>query len=270
MIDRGTGSALVLIPGIQGRWEWMAPTVKALAARHRVLTFSLTEVSGASAFDAWTAHIDRALDERGLARAAVVGVSFGGLVAVRYAARRADRVSALVLVSAPSPRWRLDPRSAGYVSRPRIALPFFAARAVTRLAPEVRAARPTWRSRLAFAAGHAWRVLRNPPSPPRMAAWTREWMSTDIAGDCRRVSVPALVITGEPQLDRVVPVSSSLEYLALIPGARHDTLAGTGHIGLISKPVEFARLVSAFVVSCDGQRAGDDGARPAMADAMEG
>ena len=41
MVDIGSGSPLVLVPGIQGRWEWMRPAVDALARRLRVLTFTL-------------------------------------------------------------------------------------------------------------------------------------------------------------------------------------------------------------------------------------
>ena len=40
MIDGNSDSPLVLIPGIQGRWEWMEPAVDALGAavpRHHVL-----------------------------------------------------------------------------------------------------------------------------------------------------------------------------------------------------------------------------------------
>ena len=46
MIDIGTGPPLVLIPGLQGRWEWMRPAVDALARRFRVLTFSLAGDNG--------------------------------------------------------------------------------------------------------------------------------------------------------------------------------------------------------------------------------
>ena len=44
MIDRGSGRPIVLIPGIQGRWEYLAGTVNALARSHRVLTFSLSDL----------------------------------------------------------------------------------------------------------------------------------------------------------------------------------------------------------------------------------
>ena len=62
-----------------------------------------------------------------------------------------------------------------------------------------------------------------------------------------RVTAPTLVVTGEHNLDLVVPVSSTLEYLTLIPGATHAQLAGTGHLGFLSKPSEFATLVSDFI-----------------------
>ena len=40
MIDRGSGPPIVMIPGIQGRWEWMGPAIHEVAKRCRVLTFS--------------------------------------------------------------------------------------------------------------------------------------------------------------------------------------------------------------------------------------
>jgi pimeloyl-ACP methyl ester carboxylesterase len=122
MIDRGSGPPLVLIPGILGRWEWMAPTVEALSERYRVLSFSLNEAGldapETGVFDAWTAFIDDMLDRAGVTTAAVIGISFGGLVAIRYAAARPERVSSVMLVSTPSPSWKLDPRTAFYMRFP--------------------------------------------------------------------------------------------------------------------------------------------------------
>jgi pimeloyl-ACP methyl ester carboxylesterase len=112
MTDQGQGPPIVLIPGIQGRWEWMTPAVRALASRHRVLSFSLSEATGPLLFDEWVALVEHILDRAGEHAAAVVGVSFGGLVAAYYAAQRPSRVTNLVLVSSPSPRWQLDSRSA--------------------------------------------------------------------------------------------------------------------------------------------------------------
>ena len=73
MIDIGTGTPLVLVPGIQGRWEWMRPTVEALAKHFRVLSFSLAgeRTSGQAldrrlGFDNFIVQIDRVLADAGV------------------------------------------------------------------------------------------------------------------------------------------------------------------------------------------------------------
>ena len=52
IIERGDGPPLVLIPGLQGRWEYVRPTVDALSQYFRVLSFSLCdEPTAKAAFD---------------------------------------------------------------------------------------------------------------------------------------------------------------------------------------------------------------------------
>jgi pimeloyl-ACP methyl ester carboxylesterase len=90
-------------------------------------------------------------------------------------------------------------------------------------------------------------MARFPVSPPLMAACIRAWRTADLVSACRRVVAPTLVVTGDPDLDQVVPVSSSLEYLRLIDGARHVRMERTGHLGLVARPDIFARTVKTFV-----------------------
>jgi hypothetical protein len=247
MIEAGQGRPVLMVPGIQGRWEWMRPAIDALSARHRVLSFSLSDVPGTDCFGEWTALIDELLDRRRIARLAVVGVSFGALIALRYAASRPERVTCLVLASAPPPHWALDARRAAYLRRPLLSAPAFALRGVANLLPELLASQPTKAAKTRMLLSHLYRVLRFPASPRRMAAWASAWQALRQDIDCARVQAPALVITGETHLDRVVPTSSTLEYLHLLPNARHVVLPDTGHIGLISRPARFAEVVGEFI-----------------------
>ena len=136
VVDVGTGPPLILVPGIQGRWEYMRPAVAALSAHFRVLTFSLSgerhsgrHYDSARGFDDFADQLEAVLDARGISSAIVCGVSFGGLIALRFAARRPDRTLALVLASTPGPGWHLRRRHDVYTRLPWIFGPVFLAEA---------------------------------------------------------------------------------------------------------------------------------------------
>lgn len=253
--DAPSGVPVIVIPGIQGHWEWMRPAIDALRQTRPVQTFSLNVEDGTmDPFDRWVAEVDRAIDATGAERAVIIGVSFGGLVAARYAATRAHRVAALILVCSPSPRMHLGRAEQLLLDRPVLLLPLFAARGLQRLLPEVLAAHDTWTARLRFLARYGYEILRRPMRPRQTVRWVRNWQARDLAADCARVTAPTHVITGDPHLDRVVPVASTREFLTLIPGATTSTLSRTGHIGLVSRPAAFAALVEGFLNDLDASR----------------
>ena len=80
-----------------------------------------------------------------------------------------------------------------------------------------------------------------------MASRVRGVAEEDFEKDCAAVRAPTLVITGEEQLDRVVPVCSTRAYVSLIPRAEYAMLTGTGHMGLLTQPARFAQVVTGFV-----------------------
>jgi len=254
MIDAGHGPPLVLVPGIQARWEWMRPTVTALARHFRVLSFTLAgEASSRHAFeprlgfDNFIAQLDRVLDEAGVREAVICGVSYGGLIALRYAALRPDRVQQLVLVSALAPTFTPDDRVAFYARAPRLLLPVFGVAAWRRARRELRAALPAWGDRLRFTAGQGARVILAPVSPQRMVQRIELLSTEDFHEDAARVKAPTLVVTGDEELDMTVPVRHTREYLELLPGTECATLERTGHLGTVTRPDAFADIVRAFV-----------------------
>ena len=122
IIDRGSGEPIVVIPGVQGRWEWMKPGIDALAKRGRVITFSLAdEPSSAADFDEtsgfwnYVEQVRNALQQSGIDKAAICGVSYGGLIAAAFAARFPGHTTSLILASALPPsawityKWGFSP-----------------------------------------------------------------------------------------------------------------------------------------------------------------
>jgi len=236
---------LVLVPGIQGRWEYMQPTVEALSKRFDVGTFSLR--ADARSLDDYVGQITDDLERHRVEGAVICGISFGGLVALRFAATHASRARALVLASTPAPDVTLRPRHRLYVRMPSIFGPLFLIETPWRLRAEIAAAFPHRRDRVAFRR-QALRIFRSAPiSFSQMAARALLMTSENLEADCANVTAPTLVVTGERELDHVVPVDGSNAYTRLIHGARGAVIERTGHLGVITRPDAFANLVCGFV-----------------------
>jgi pimeloyl-ACP methyl ester carboxylesterase len=244
IFDEGSGPPIVVIPGVQGRWEWMRPALRALSARCRVISYSL---GAAKTFDELVTQVDGVLDRRGVQAAAVCGVSFGGLVATKYAATRPDRTTALVVVSTPSPAWTPSPRQARYLASPWRSTPAFLVKSPGRMWPEIASAIDGWPARLRFCAAHVARIVAAPIVPAEMAARMRLNPGVGLLADCACVGARTLVMSGAPDLDRVVPVTSTREFVELVKGAKYAMMDRTGHIGLVTQPERFAEIVSEFV-----------------------
>jgi pimeloyl-ACP methyl ester carboxylesterase len=255
IIDKGSGVPVVLVPGIQGRWEWMQPTVDALSRRCRVITFSLCDEPTSHGFfdetvgfDCYVQQISDALDACGVKAAIICGVSYGGLIAASFAARHPDRTRSVVVASAIPPSWVPDGRVRFLIRAPRLFSPIFCIRSL-RLFGEMVAAREGIPSALIFAIRHLTAVATHRFSPVLMARRVRLLGETGLEAEVGTVRAPAFVITGQAELDKVVPVWMTREYLRLWPQAKTATLARTGHLGPITRPDEFADLVVRFAES---------------------
>jgi pimeloyl-ACP methyl ester carboxylesterase len=251
-VEQGNGPPLVLIPGIPGPWQYVRPAVDALATSFRVLTFSL---GSECSIESDVARIRQELDQRRMGQAVVCGISFGGLIALRFAATHPERTRALVLASVPGPGTTLKPRHRIYTQWPYVFGPLFIAETPVRLRHEVKSALPArsdrWRFRWSqlrafLAAGVSLRQIA------RRACLIEE---LDVAGDSARVVAPTLVVTGEATLDWVIPVDDTMGYMRLIRGASHIVLEDTGHLGTLTRPAVFTAAVRQFV---DGLRTEND------------
>lgn len=254
MFDQGQGPPLIVIPGVQGRWEWLTPALRELQKSCRTVSYSLCGDIGsgmafdpALGFDNYIRQLDDVFLKTGIDRAALCGVSYGGFIALRYAALRPARVTSLILASSPAPGWVPTERQQRYISRPWASAPSFVASAPLRLWPEIQAAYDTTPERLWFAARHAARVIAAPMIPPLMAGRVRLQQQIDFAPDCANVKAPTLIVTGEDGLDNVVPAGVTRRYRDLIPGAEYVRMERSGHLGLITRPTRFAEIVNGFV-----------------------
>ena len=233
MISKGIGFPVLVLPGIQGRWEWMSPTIDALTAGHRVITCSLNElrpkIEKDGAFTAWT-HL---IDEVARQRAGAAGVDHRRVVrrphcgAVCGAPARARDVAGAGLHAGAE----VAPECRRHVLRrtSRTWRCRSSARADSRGCCRSSSPRGT-RGRCACSSrGNTRRAsCARPMHAGAERAWIREWLAYDqLSNDCRRITAPTLVVTGDSKLDRVVPVREHEEVPA--PDSRRDTRRAARH-----------------------------------------
>lgn len=115
----GSGPVVVLLhgsgPGVSAWTNWRR-VIPALADGFRVIApdmagFGLTERKPETVYDIkhWVTHLIAILDSLGVARASLIGNSFGGSLALAAALRHPDRVDRLVLMGTPCDAFAMTP-----------------------------------------------------------------------------------------------------------------------------------------------------------------
>jgi len=190
----------------------------------------------------WADVIDT-LDQLGVEQAALVGNSFGGAVALRVAVVAPDRVSALVLVSAPGEGIKPSPQLAAVWDAEASALD----------EGDVDGA--------VDAIVDGW-TLPNAPAELRelVADMQRRAFETQLAGpelpqgrdpldgrldELARVHAPTLIAVGEHDMPDFQLAAEA--FARVLPDARVETIAGAGHLAPLERPERFRELVLSVV-----------------------
>jgi len=200
-------------------WAWVMP---GLARGRRVYAPDLPglgdggPLAGRSSAD-FVRFAERFLDALGLQRAAVVGSSFGGLVALRLALADPSRVEALGLVSAAG---------LGREVSPALVLPTLPGygEAAVALGRTSFGAAQRGLGRAEVGPGGQREVLL--PKLPELAA-------------------PTLVVWGAR--DRVFPARQARDAAAWLQDGRVDLIPAGGHLPQVERPERFARTIARFL-----------------------
>lgn len=235
--ELGAGAPLFLVHGLllDNLASWYFGAAPALARRHRVVAYDLRahgrSAAADSGFDSSTQAGDLAALADALAPGAplrLAGASYGGLIALRFALARPERVERLALVDAPLPPRRYEELDALRSASPDALL--------AALPPALRR-----------------EVVRRPRRALRLArAVGRLVESTSLLADVRgEAAIPDAELAAlRPPLAAFYGAASPFlvdgERLAeRVPGTRFATFAG-GHRLLAERPAEIARALAEF------------------------
>ena len=244
----GSGPPVILLHGVGLNQSIWAGQVKALESDFEVITYDLLGHgrSGAAAANAtladWVDQLNGAVRDLALEKFALVGFSFGGLIAQAYAAKHAHRIEKLVLMSTVYDR--SEAQKASVLSRLEI---------VKREGPH--ATIPTALSRWfspQFAESHPEELdryavmLRGNDATSFLSAYTCfATVDRDLVGVLAKFNRPALIMTGE--LDTGSTPDMARKLAGMIPGAECSIIAGGRHMMPVEMPDEVNSVLRGFL-----------------------
>ena len=252
-VRKGSGPPVVLLHGFASSIYTWADLLPALAAEHDVVALDLPGFGGSDIprpLDgaAYPGVVREVMDHLGLPRAALVGNSLGGSIAVGFAAENPDRVSHLVLID--SAGFNFGSRDRPWMLR-LIAAPGVAD-AVERLPVRRRLVAQGVRqvfhddARVTEERIDEYAVPMLRPGAARAAAELLSGAARpDFASSVAQVRAPTLVVWGRE--DTWIPVAHARRFTAAIPGSTAVILDACGHVPQEEKPAEVAALVLPFL-----------------------
>lgn len=246
----GVGPPLVLLHGFAMHGGLFEPIVHELAQRHRVHVVDLpghgySDAVEATTLDQIAGHVVASLDLD--APPAILGWSFGGLVAQHLALAHPSMVRALVLVST-SPRFvagadwphaMSETTLARFGDELRVSYRLTLQRFLTLQVQGSEGGRATLASlRHALFARHA-------PSPATLARVLQILTETDLRLSAPRIETPALVIAG-PR-DALTPAGAAAWLAGAMRHARYAEIEGAAHAPFLSHREALLDAVRAFL-----------------------
>jgi pimeloyl-ACP methyl ester carboxylesterase len=189
------------------------------------------------------ADVLRTMDELSIERAALVGNSFGGAVALRAACVAPERVSALALISAPPPILEPSPELEAAWEAEEAALERGDVEAALEAVVDAWTlpdASQELRDRVAAMQRRAFALQAEAPSATEAPDPVEEDPEA-----LARLSIPALVAAGEHDMG---DFRQGAEAMArTLPRARHAVIERAGHLAPLETPEAFRELVLAFL-----------------------
>jgi pimeloyl-ACP methyl ester carboxylesterase len=237
----GDGPPLLYLHGAGTYW-WL-PAHDRLAARHHVYVPAhpgFGESTGLDEIDDiedLVFHTLDVLDELGLERVDVVGLSLGGWLGAELALRQPQRVGRLVLVDAAGLRLADVPAGEIFLATPAEsrALLFADPRGPIAMAAIPDAPPPADKMVL---------ILRGREAAARLL-WNPHVRYRKLGGRLDRITARTLVIWGAD--DRLFPPAYAEAWQKGIRGARLVTLDRCGHLPPVEQPERFAQAVLDFL-----------------------
>ena len=252
-IEKGSGPAVLFSHGTLMDATMFEPQLEHLAERgYRAIACNSRALTGepaAHTLDDLVEDCRALLDDLGIAKCVLAGMSVGGFMALEFALAHPDRLNGLILIAATSQGYTAEERAEYHRQFDKLAVDGMVPRAFAE-----------WVAPFCFG---ATTIARN---PSLVDHWTRLWATTiparavlfqgrswidkaDITARLATVHVPALVVHGEE--DVPLPIARALPMADALPDATLARIAQAGHSVNLESPDAVNAAIARFLGRLD-------------------
>ncbi|MCX5775338.1 MAG: alpha/beta hydrolase [Firmicutes bacterium] len=249
---QGSGNPILLLNGIMmSTLSWKA-FVPALSANNQLVLVDFLDQGQSDKMvgEIYTQEIQVALlvallDHLKLEKVSVVGISYGGSVAMQFAVAHPERLARLVLFNATAyttpwlsdigKAWNKAAESGDgaayyYTSIPSIYSPAYYAKKLDWMKNREKTLIP---------------IFANPAFTGAMVRLTNSAETHDVRAKLSSITAPTLIVSSD--CDYLTPMAEQVYLHDHIPNSDYIIIPGTGHASMYEKPLLFTTLVLGFV-----------------------
>jgi pimeloyl-ACP methyl ester carboxylesterase len=254
VVDRGEGPVVLFTHGTLMDYTMFAPQIEALKGRYRVIAYNHRSRTHrwAETYDLGDLANDcrQVLDDRGIERCVLGGMSMGGFMAFEFARMWPERLEGLILIDTKAAPFDREQQE-------NVLRDYGKADVDGSLPHEV----------AAVAVARCFGATTIEQNPELVAHWSARWLElparsvynevrswldkADNRPDLADIAVPALILHGEE--DSIFPVSIAEELEARIPDAHLVAVPLAGHTANLEQPEACNAAILGFLDSVFGR-----------------
>ncbi len=253
---KGNGKPFVILNGIMMSTKSWEPFVSSFTEQNTLIRLDFIDqgqsdklVSSIYTQDIQVQILEALLKELKLSKVSIVGISYGGEVAIQFAIKHPNSVDRLVLFNTTpytSP-WLAE---IGYkwnsIGKTRDAKTYYQATIPAIYSPSFYEEKIEWmkkREQLLLP------IFSNPEFLNQMERLTNSAEHYDVRSELHLITAPTLIIAADE--DYLTPMSNQQVLHKMIKGSDLVILPGVGHASMYEKPLLFVTLILGFINAKD-------------------
>lgn len=247
--EYGQGDPIVVLNGIMMSCPSWYAFIDSLSANNRLILFDMLDqgksakMEGEYSFEIQADVLLALLDHLRIEKANLTGVSYGGIVSLRFAISYPERVKKMVLFDTTEylGQWLAD-IGVAWMEASDDAKQYYYTSIPVIYSPEFYKNNMDWMNKRY---GTLLNVFSNKAFIDSMNRLTISMAKADMRDEIKNITAPTLIVSGRE--DYLIPMSEQERLVKGIPGAHWVIIPNSGHCSMYEQPEVYAAQIIGFI-----------------------